>query len=49
MIMTAEEMLSIFSKIKDECERYERIEATPEEVVNKIIDLVAPIDTTPVE
>lgn len=47
--MTTEELMIAVSKIKDACEAYERLEESAEWAINKVIDLVGPIDTTPVE
>lgn len=47
--MTAEEMLTAFSKIKDACDANERMEITPGEAMVVIAKIVAPIDTSPVE
>lgn len=47
--MTAEEMLTAFSKIKDACDASERMEITPGEALDAITKIVAPIDTSPVE
>ncbi|QMP84460.1 hypothetical protein HUN42_00083 [Streptomyces phage Dagobah] len=47
--MDADKLLEIISQVKDSCDRYERMELTPDQVVSEIIRLVAPVDTTPVE